>query len=209
MRKKMPEQFCLALLVLVGSLALTACGPTSALALVGAAGTPTPLPPSATNVPPLGATPTPAETATQMPATATATRRPATPTVRATATPVPPQSVFVTEIKVDRPTARSNEAPQFTATFLNTTGQMKTYRWFVKVYAPDDPSRSFGETSKVDSVLPINTTQLKSSSDWKTQSFFDCLSFVARVFWVDGENQVHEFQKLDGSNPAIPFTVCP
>jgi hypothetical protein len=117
-------------------------------------------------------------------------------------------SVFVTAIKIDPPSARSNESPQFTVTFLNATGQPRPYRWFVKIYAPDQ-TPSFGETSKVGSVLPINTTQLKSASDWKTQTFFDCLSFVARAFWADADNQVHEFMKPDGSNPATAFTVCP
>jgi len=195
-------------LLVLAALALSACTPVAAFGLNV---TPT-LPPAApTIMPAVTDTPSPSPTvgatATTAP-TATATKRPATPAVRATATLVTAQSVFVTAVTASPSSARSNESPQFAVTFLNTTGQTQTYRWFVKVYGAD-PSRSFGETTKTDSDLPANTTQLKSASDWKTQTFFDCLPFTARVFWVDGENQVHEFQKPDGSNPTTTFTVCP
>jgi len=36
-------------------------------------------------------------------------------------------------VSIDPMPARSNESPQFTVTFLNTTGQVRPYRWFVKI----------------------------------------------------------------------------
>jgi len=194
---------------LLAALALSACSPIATLRL---AETPTAIPfATPTITPTVTDTPMPSPTAgaTETAAlTATATRRPAAPAVRATSTPAPPRSVFVTAIKIDPLSVRSNQSPHFTATFLNTTGQTQSYRWFVKIYTPDQ-SQSFGETSKVDNDIPPSTTQLKSASDWKTQTFFDCLSFIARVFWVDADNQVHEFLKPNGTNPATGLTVCP
>ncbi len=93
-------------------------------------------------------------------------------------------------------------------TFLNTTGQPQTYRWFVKVYLPDQP-QSFGETSRIDSVIVPKTSAVRASSDWKTMVVLDCLFFIGRVFWVDENNQVHEFLKSNATSPATGFYVCP
>ncbi len=192
---------------LLAVIALSACGS----AVPWATGTPTLLLDTPTITPATTDTPSPSPTtgATETAvATATVTRRPAVPAVRATATAMVSPGVFVTGVKITPLSVRSNELPQFTATFLNTTGQAQSYRWFVKIYAPDQ-AQSFGETSKVDNDILPNVTQLTSSSDWKTQTFFDCLPFIARVFWIDADNQVHEFLKPNGANPATGFTVCP
>jgi hypothetical protein len=161
-------------------------------------------------------TPAPAVTTTQVTATttavrtATATRRPLTPTPRVvrTATPAVAPGVYVTAIKINPLSVPSNQTPQFSITFLNTTGIAQPYRWFVKIYEPDQP-QSFGETSKVDNTIAIGTSQLAAPMDWKTQTFFSCLPFIARAFWVDQDNNVNEFLKPDGKSPATGFQVCP
>jgi hypothetical protein len=49
---------------------------------------------------------------------------------------------------------------------------------------PDQP-QSFGETPKTDTNIPPKTAQLKSAAGWKTMAVLECLSLIARVFWVD------------------------
>jgi len=93
-------------------------------------------------------------------------------------------------------------------TFLNTTSQTQRYRWFVKIYQPDQP-QSFGETAREDSDIVLKTSQLKSSSGWKTTAVLQCMPMIARVFWADQNNQVTEFLKPDGSSPATGFNICP
>ena len=164
---------------------------------------------------------TPLLSANETPSPSAAVTETALPTGIATATnPIPaagqrttptlaiPPGIYVTAIKIEPAEARSDQAPVFTATFLNTTGQVQTYRWFVKIYTPDQP-QSFGETPKVDSAIPSGTAQLKAAPEWKTRTFFGCLWFVARVFWVDQDNRVIEFLKPNGTSPATGFAVCP
>ncbi len=198
--------------ILIGAFALSACSSVSALTAMR---TPAPLGLTQTVAPgaTVGEPPSPTITASETPAaTATATVTATKPAVssrpRATPTPLIPPSVYVTAVKIDPMPARSNESPQFTVTFLNTTGQIKPYRWFVKVYKPDQP-KSFGETAKTDNDIPPKTAQLQSGSGWKTMAVLDCLSLIARVFWVDQNNQVIEFSKPGGGSPAKGFSVCP
>ena len=214
---RQPLRFALiAWIVLMTPLALSAC---SAFSTTTNAATPT----SLATATALGSTPTaaPTQTATAAPtetatdtltpsATATATKRAVSVPSRTRPIPTPatPLGVFITAIKIDPTPAKSNEPPQFTVTFLNTTGKPQTYRWFVKIYAPNQP-QSFGETSREDSVIAPNASQWKSTSDWKTTAVLECMSLIARVFWVDQNNQVIEFMKLNGSSPATGFNVCP
>ena len=202
--------------VLFVALEFSACGPLTSLtklALPSPTGAFTPSPVEQTATAPAAASPTATLTETPEP-TMTPT---ATPTTRAvsvasrvkpTATPAIPPGIFVASIKIDPIPAKSNEFPQFTVTFLNTTGQPQTYRWFVKVYLPDQP-QSFGETSRIDSVIVPKTSAVRASSDWKTTVVLDCLFFIGRVFWVDENNQVHEFLKSNATSPANGFYVCP
>lgn len=193
----------IALIVPIAATALSACSPLSVLmpsTQTGNTATPTIMPPP-TIAPIVTATPSP-------PPTATATTRTVTTSGRAKPTPTTLPGVFVTAVKIDPIAPRSNQDPRFIVTFLNTTGQAKPYRWFVKIYTPDQ-SPSFGETTRIDTDIPTKTSQLESGGGWKTQTYFDCLAFIARVFWVDQDHQVSEFLKPDGRSPATGFSVCP
>jgi hypothetical protein len=193
--------------LLIGALASSACVPTSQAPALPIA-TPTNPPsiaiglPTITPTPGLTETAAPTETAALAPTSTTTIRRIATPTLG-----IPP-GVYVSAIKIDPPSAKSNQVPQITVTFVNTTGQVKRYRWFIKIFAPDQ-TPSFGETPKVESDIAPATSQLKALSEWRTQTFFNCLSFTARAFWVDADNQVIEFLKPDRSSPGTGFSVCP
>jgi hypothetical protein len=197
------------LVILIGGLAASACRPpftaapppfsTPTIPLPAPIGTLATTPPPA----PIETT-TPTETATPV-ATVTITT-----TILRSTTPTPgiSPSVYVTAIRIEPLSAKSNEMPQFTVTFLNTTGQTKRYRWFIKIFSPDQ-TPSFGETPKIESDIPLSTSQLKALSEWRTQTFFGCLFFTARVFWVDADNQVNEFLKPDQTSPGTGFSVCP
>jgi len=127
--------------------------------------------------------PTPIATETPTPTpTMLATETPTPIPPRALPTPVIPPGVYVTAIVLDPPAPKSNELAQFSVVFLNTTGQPQTYRWFVKIFAPEQRN-SFGETPKNTRVLPPGQWQLKGEPNWKTGTFFGCLFFTARAFW--------------------------
>ena len=197
------------IVLLLGVCAITGCSQT-----IAQGQTPTiPAPPTET------ATNTPAATATQSfdavlsatntpAASSTPTRRPATPLPRPTATPPIAPGIYVTAIKIDPTPVLSDQPPTFTVTFVNTLTQTQSYRWFVKIYLPDQP-QSFGETSKETSDIVLKTSQVRSTSDWKTRELSQCNPMIARVFWIDQDNQVKEFLKPDGSNPATGFNLCP
>jgi hypothetical protein len=119
-----------------------------------------------------------------------------------------PPGIYVTKIILDPPEPKSNELVQFSVVFHNTTGQPQTYRWFIKIFAPEQKN-SFGETPKNTRVLPPGQWQLKGEPNWKTGTFFGCLFFTARVFWVNDDNQVFEFLSVDGKSVGKDFTVCP
>jgi hypothetical protein len=144
--------------------------------------------------------------------TATVTRRPvatATHAPAATATLALTPGVYVLAIKIDPNPGKSGQSPTFTVTFVNATGQPQIYRWFVKIYEKDQP-QSFGETSKTESWLPTNSVTLPSISDWKTTAVApECSFYIARVFWLDSNNQVIEFTKPNGASTATGFNICP
>jgi len=215
---KMIQHTWLGLIALLAVLVLSGC---ASAGLIGAAplATATLPPAAAVNAPTIA--PTVAPTATSIPlptatntavplptATATATRRPTTVPPRATATPVIPPGVYVTAIKVDPSVAKSNQTPQFTVTFLNTTAQTQRFTWYIKIFAPDQQN-SFGETTKITNDIPANSSQLPAIANWQTQTFFGCLPFTARAFWVDPNGDAVEFLRPTGSTLATAFSVCP
>jgi hypothetical protein len=172
---------------------------------------PTPLP---TQIipPPLGApSPTlPQPSATQpgapsVTATRPATRVPPSPT-RITA----PPGVYATAIRVEPKDPKRGQFVKFVVTFLNTTATPQAYRWRIRIFEPDKRN-SFGDTSPIDSTIPLGTSELASAENWRVGGPGDCMSFFARVFWIDpGSKQETEFSKPDGTGgPATAFQVCP
>ncbi len=192
--------------IVIAAIILSSCGftptptPTPVLVRVTPTFEPTAI---ATEPPPTATiTSTPEPTATR-----TLTPRPTPTRPRLTLTPTIPPGIYVTAIQVEPTTPKSNQEPVFHVTFLNTTSRVQKYRWFVKIYKPEETS-SFGETARGEREIPLKTSQLLSLASWKTL-IMECTPFIARVFWVDAENQVHELLKPDGNSPAKGFNVCP
>lgn len=139
----------------------------------------------------------------------TPTRRPPTP-VPPTPTISAPPGVYAVSIRSDPAQPKRGSPPTFYVTFLNTTGKLAQYRWFIKIYEPDKPN-SKGETSKAANDFPAGRVELPAPADWAIRGAGPCEPFIARVFWFDREsNQTTEFSKPDLSGgPALGFEVCP
>ncbi len=159
-------------------------------------------------LPPSGQTPTGLTPPSPGEATPTPTRRPPT-RVPPTSTPAAPPGIYAIAIRLDPPAPKINQFVTFYVTFLNTAGESKKYRWFVKVYKPDERN-SFGETAKSDSDIPVGRIELATPSNWRVGGFGDCQPYFARVFWIDTEsNVVTEFLKPDGQGVNQGYSVCP
>ncbi len=150
-----------------------------------------------------GATPTLTRAATSP------TRSP-TPRAQPTNTPDVPSGVYGISVRLDPPEPKRAQFVTFYVTFLNTTGEPKAYRWFIKIFEPDK-ANSFGETSKKQEDIPVGRSELASPADWRIVGPGPCQQYFARVFWTNPETkEVFEFTKPDfGGGPAAGFQVCP
>jgi Big-like domain-containing protein len=140
----------------------------------------------------------------------TSTRAPATATrAAATNTPSGPPGVYAVSIRVDPPGPKVNSFVTFYVTFSNTTGDTKRFRWYVKIFRPDERN-SFGETAKKDDDFPVGRVELQSPNNWRVGGFADCQPFFARAFWYDVDTTlVTEFLRTDGQSVNQGFNVCP
>ncbi len=173
------------------------------------ASTPSAIPPPTTALPTGLATPAPSSTPLAAAPTASLTNAPVVPTTTAavpTATLWP--GLFVAGVQVDPPEPKDRQAPTFKVTFLNTLGQTVQYRWFVKIFRPEE-KQSFGETAKVNSDIPPGTTVLSAVPNWKGAAGDPCNAFVARVFYQAPDNTILEFPKPGGDTFSLYFSVCP
>jgi hypothetical protein len=154
-------------------------------------------------------TPLPALSPTAEGAGLTPTRRPPT-RVPSTPTISAPPGIYAVSIRSDPPQPTRGSPPTFYVTFLNTTGKLAQYRWFIKVYEPDKPTAK-GETSKAANDFPPGRFELPAPADWAIRGTGPCEPFIARVFWFDRDsNQTNEFSKPDLSGgPALGFQTCP
>ncbi len=158
-----------------------------------------------------GATATALYAPTPVPSVPIATLTPRPPTrVPASPTPNAPPGVYAVSIRVDPPAPKRGQNVNFFVTFFNNTGKPASYRWYIKVYVPDQPN-SKGETSKIATDIPVGTAELAGPADWALRGPGPCEDYVARVFWYDNDSkQTTEFVKPDLSGgPGTGFQVCP
>ena len=167
-----------------------------------------------TVLPPLGGTPinplfalTPTLSPTGTEATPTTrqpTKVPPSPTISA------PPGIWATSIRLDPPEPKRGQFVTFYVTFLNTTGGPSGYKWRIRLFYADDPKRGFGDTAPKSDTIPVGKSELASENNWRVTGPGDCLSLIARVFWLDQNNNAIEFLKPDQSGgPAAGFQVCP
>jgi len=198
------------------ALLATACGPTPASPTATAlprrtttrpanAPTDTPAPAEASSVP--GASPsqvpmTPIPTSASTPMTPIPTSTPAPPT------PVIPSGLYATTLDiVPDPPTRGSELI-FYATFANTTGVVQNFRWITYIYRSDNRAKAFGQTTATSSSVAIGAHTEKSLGHWTLPLGGPCEDFVARVVWMDQNNQTTPFLRPDGQPFERAFTVC-
>jgi hypothetical protein len=174
--------------------------------------TPTPPPPTASPVPPTATLPLPTATPTLL-----ASPSP-TPTLTATATrvfipppptPTIPPSVYVTNVRTDPSPAKQKQDVTFYVSFLNTTGQDRTYRWFVYIYEQNQ-SNPVGQTSSdKDYVIPPGTSDQVTINTWRYGPGLPCTTYIAKIHWVHQDGSKPTFAKVGGTEAAFPFMLCP
>jgi len=130
------------------------------------------------------------------------------PTPSPTATRELPRGVYVTNIRLDPPEPKQQQDFMFNVTFLNTTGQDQTFRWFVFIYRQGQSS-PFGQTSS-DKVrtIPAGTIEQAAVNTWKMGSSEPCTTLEAKVHWQDPDGSRPAFNSPDGHPYVLTFTMC-
>ena len=124
----------------------------------------------------------------------------------------PPPSVapglYLTSLRINpNPPTRGTELT-FYATFANTTSTIQNYKWTVYIYRADTPSKSFSETSALQSAIPVGTKEIQGAGSWKLSLGGPCENFIARPAFFDQNNQPLSFKQPDGKVFEKNFTVC-
>ena len=163
--------------------------------------------------PPTEILPTLLPTATPQPTlqpTTAPTRVPATATnVPPTNTAVPtcPNGVCVTELKFSPAAPKRNQDVTFTANFLNSTGDTKSYNWLILVYRQGQ-SKGFGESTAYNISVPPGASTFNITHT-VVKGPGGCESFYARAGWKISAFEKHEFPNVSGEPAAANFDVCP
>ena len=129
------------------------------------------------------------------------------PQAPATATIAP--GLYVSNLRLEPPSPKRREDVAFFPTFLNTTEKEQRYRWLVYIYRVENPTRSFGETPKNLTTIPIGSIEQRAEGAWRLTGGGECENFVARVAWVNENDQSSPFNKPDGTPFELPYSVCP
>jgi len=134
---------------------------------------------------------------------ATATAAPPTKTVSA----VCPSGVCVTNLQFSPAAPKRNQDVTFTATFLNSTGEPKSYNWLILVFRRDQ-TKGFGESAAYNVSIPpgvsswtITYTVVKGPGG--------CESFYARAGWKISAFEKYAFPNVSGDPATAHFDVCP
>ncbi len=193
---------------LLAALAAAACSPAPASPTIAALLT-RPLVTRAPGSPP--ETPAPGESLPSGSGSASPSAAPTTsiPTsTPAPPTPVIPAGLYATSLDIvpDPPTRGSDL--EFYGTFANTTGIVQNFRWVVFIYRPDNPVKSFGQTTVTSSSVDIGAQTKKSLGSWKLPLGGPCENFVARIAWMDQNNQTTPFLQPNGQPFEKNFVVC-
>lgn len=182
--------------------------PTLSLALLPSPAIPTlTLVPIDTPLPP----PTIEVTPTRAAAKPTATKKPAPAGPTATAAVNVPPGVYVTNIETIPAIANIGDTIGFKVSFLNTTGSVQTYNWFVKVYqCPvqcQDFKHSHGETLLMNSNVATGTSALSTSPTINLKAGISC-DLIAIANYVDPVNQLPTPFQATKDNGQFSFTPC-
>lgn len=156
--------------------------------------------------------PTLLPTATNLPPTLVPTNPPPTKTatkVPPTNTPVPnfPPNVYVTKITIEPGTPNRNQNATFTVTFLNTTGQNRSYNWLILTYRQGE-TKGFGESAAAPVTIPPGESTLSLIYTPVTGKGGGCESFYARAGWKISAFEKYQFPNTTGDPATVYYDVC-
>ncbi len=169
--------------------------------------------------PTLAITPTAVAVTATVPAKPAATRAPvasptpAPPKAAATPTSAAPAGIYVTKLQLDPNQAGFNQQIGFRISVLNTTGNMVTYRWLVKIYqcskdpcGADDFRKSIGESTVVQSNILPGTADISAPRHWSA-GLGSC-TYVAQPHYYDELGNVVPFRQTNGQPLYHVFRLC-
>ncbi len=146
---------------------------------------------------------------------ATATKKPvATPVPAGTATPNVPPGIYVTKLQTDPAVVNIGDSIGFKMTMLNTSGQLQTYTWIVKVFScpeqctGDNAFRnSYGESLRTNSNVATGSVEITSPQHVNFGT--GRCDYIAIPYYIDQTNQqLVQFQTIKGGALFYQFSVC-
>jgi hypothetical protein len=120
-----------------------------------------------------------------------------------------PPGVYVTELRTDPNPPNRTAQLTFYVTFANSMGSPQNYRWIVYIYRFDAPTRSTGETTQTQVLIPNGSSEQKSDGFWRLGPGSQCENFFARVAWLDQDKRATNFSRPDGKVFEKNLTLCP
>lgn len=118
-----------------------------------------------------------------------------------------PPDVYVTALQVQPGDPRGGQPVAFVATFLNTTGEPKSYDWLVLIFRSGQ-TKPFGESAHRGITVSPGTAKF-TAEGWKTGRVMECESFVAQAHFRDSDKNKYPFKSLKGDVVSTGFSVCP
>ncbi len=166
-----------------------------------------------TDTPTLEITATETVTPTLAAAKPAATKKPApTPAgPTATATLNVPPGVYVTNVETIPAKVNLGDTIGFKVSFLNTTGSIQTYNWYVKWYQCQEPCQDFkhsqGETLQMNSNVAPGTSTLTTSQNINLKAGIIC-NLIAIANYIDPVNQLPTPFQATKDDGHFSFTPC-
>lgn len=134
---------------------------------------------------------------------------PAPTSTPAPATPVIPAGLYVTYLNTQPDPPARGANLEFHVGFANNTSSVQDFRWIVYIYTPDNPTRSFGETTVTRTQESPGAHEIIGLGSWKLPLGGPCEDYVARVAWLDQNNRAAQFKEPNGQPFEKTLTICP
>ncbi len=112
-------------------------------------------------------------------------------------------------VQTDPSPAKQKQDLTFLVTFLNTTGQEQSYRWFVNIYDQNQPNPVGQTSSDKEFIIPPGSSDYATINTWRMGPGLPCTTYIAKIHWVNQDGSKPVFGKVGGAEAAFPFTLCP
>lgn len=133
--------------------------------------------------------------------------------------PALPAGIYVKDIRLDPPAPREKQDVWFHVTFLNTSSEQVSWRWFVYIYRGDQQN-PFGQTSSDNrrdgqDLIPTGTAERRALNAWHIVSGDGvCKKYWAKIYRYIPESNTtppiaREILGANGGPIQKDFQVCP